>query len=334
MADYPVGASDDGLRYAVNKLVKDPTFIPRKLEEDVTDQYFSKKLLRRGPAIPSGVLAFEEAEGQFADDDPEMLEEYAEIPLTSAKRGKLHFSAGKRYGRGLRISRQTVRRQNYDQLSRDMAKLRNNFTRVDENVAIAALLAAVPSRYVDDVTAGWTTSSGTAHSDAAAGIFGDIAKTVFNIKNADGDTPDGTGTQKLRYKPDTIVMNTMLWTYLMFNPDIRSVLSVGNVANRNPLLTGDAVEAFTSSFGLKPVFSDKMNVDQALILEAGTVGCVSEEDPLHFSPLEFHASTASYDTYGERTWAVAIDNPKAACLIKGVNKGVTTFQNFPDPGNT
>jgi hypothetical protein len=134
--------------------------------------------------------------------------------------------------------------------------------------------------------------------------------------------------QKLRYTPDTIVMNSMLWTYLMFNKDIRDVLAVGNVANRNPLLTGDAVSAFTSSFGLTPVFSDKMPASKALVLEAKTVGLVAEEDPLHFSPVEFHANTASYDTYGERTWAVAIDNPKAGVVITGVHAN-DTFQNFP-----
>lgn len=326
MADYPVGTSDDGLRYAVNRLVKDPAFIPARLEKDVKAEFFSEKLLRRGPNIPGGSIVFEESEGQYADDDPELLEEYADIPLTSAKRGKLHTAYGARYGRGLRISRQTVRRNNYDQLSRDMDKLKNNFARVDENRSLTALLAALPSRAV---TSDWT-SVATATADPADSIFGDIAKSVFNIVNADSDSSNGTGVQKLNFKPDTIVLNPILWTYLMFNKDIISVLNVGNVADRNPLLAGgdDAIKAFTAKFGLAPLFSQYADVDKAIIVQAGTVGFVAEEDPLHFSPLEFHARTASYDTYGERTWAVAIDQPKAGVVLTGVNGGNHTVQNF------
>jgi hypothetical protein len=324
MADYAVGTSDDGLRYAVNRLVKDPAFIPARLEADVTEQYFARKLLRQGPPMPGGSIVFEESEGSFADDDPEILEEYAEIPLTQAKRGKLHTAYGARYGRGLRISRQTVRRNNYDQLSRDMTKLKNNFARVDENRAVTALLAGLGTFTGNN----WTTSTGTGSSDMAESVFSDVAKVVFNIKNADADSSNGTGSAKLRFKPDTIVLNPMLATKLMFNRDIINALSVGAVAGRNPLLTSEAVEAFTNAFGLKPVLTDSLNLDKAIILEAGTVGFVSEEDALHFSPLEYHPSTASYDTYGERTWAVAIDQPKAGIVITGVNGGSATLANF------
>lgn len=324
MADYAVGTSDDGLRYAVNRLVKDPAFIPARLEEGVKEQYFAGKLLRQGPPMPGGSIVFEESEGQFAEDDPEILEEYAEIPLTQAKRGKLHTAYGARYGRGLRISRQTVRRNNYDQLAKDMKKLRNNFARVDENRAVTALLAALGTFTGND----WTSVSASSSTDLAESVFSDVAKVVFNIKNADSDSSNGTGESKLRFNPDTIVMNPMLATKLMFNRDIINALSVGANAGRNPLLTGQAVEAFTAAFNLRPVFTDRLDVDKAMILEAGTVGFVSEEDALHFSPLEFHANTASYDTYGERTWAVAIDQPKAGLVITGVNGGSATLANF------
>lgn len=330
MADYAKGSSDDGLRVTVNDLVKDPLVIPKRAEEDVKDQFWSRRVLRKGGTAESGVIKFMESESPYADDDPEELQEYSEIPLTQAKRGKQHVAFTKRYGRGLRISEQTVRRNNYDQLSMDMAKLKNNFARFDENLMVSALLAGL-STYT--AGAAWTVSTGTGTADLADSIFGDIARASFNIRNADVETTDGTGRQKLRFKPDTLILNTQMAARLLFNRDIVNALSVGNVASRNPLINGDAagssaVAALGQAFGLKVETSDLVSPDKAIICEAGTVGFWADEKPLYFSPLEFKASTRSYYTYGDRSWGVALDQPKAGIVITGVNGGGTTMANF------
>lgn len=330
MADYAKVSSDDGLRVTVNDLVKDPLVIPRRVEEDVKDQFWSRRVLRKGGTAESGVIKFMESESPYADDDPEELQEFSEIPLTSAKRGKVHVAFTKRYGRGLRISEQTVRRNNYDQLSMDMAKLKNNFARFDENLMVSSLLGGLGTF----AGTNWTLSqTSQATTDYQESVFGDLAKVVFNIMNADSDSSNGSGIQKLRFKPDTLILNTQLAAKLLFNVDVRNQLSTGNVANRNPLLNGGALgEAVTQvlgqAFGLKVETSDLVPMDKAIVVEAGTVGFWADEKPLYFSPLEFKAATRSYYTYGDRSWGVAIDQPKAGLVITGVNGGAATLANF------
>src|ERR1044072_7209735 len=197
MADYAKVSSDDGLRVTINELVKDPRVIPKRVEDDVKDQFWSQRVLRKGGTAESGVIKFFQSESPYADDDPEELNEYAEIPLTQSKRGVPYTAFTKRYGRGLRISEQTVRRNDQNELAKDMAKLRNTWARFDENVMVTALLAGLGT-----VSAGaaWTTSTGTGSADLAESVFGDIAKVTFNIGNHDADSSDGSGRQKLRFK--------------------------------------------------------------------------------------------------------------------------------------
>ncbi len=328
MADYAKVSSDDGLRVTVNDLVKDPLVIPKRAEEDVKDQFWSQRVLRRGGTAESGVIKFMESESPYADDDPEELQEFSEIPLTQAKRGQVHVTFTKRYGRGLRISEQTVRRNNYDQLSMDMAKLKNSFARFDENLMVSALTAGLSSYSGHN----WNVTS-TATADLANSVFGDLARASFNITNADVETTDGTGRQKLRFKPDTLILNTQMAARLLLNRDIINQLAVGNVANRNPLLNGgsdgsSAVNALGAAFGLNVETSDLLDPDTAILCEAGTVGFWADEKPLYFSPLEFKAATRSWYTYGDRSWGVALDQPKAGLKITGINGGTHTMANF------
>jgi hypothetical protein len=328
MADYAKVTSDDGLRVTVNDLVKDPLVIPKRAEEDVKDQFWSREVLRRGGTAESGVIKFMESESPYADDDPEELQEFSEIPLTSAKRGQVHVAFTKRYGRGLRISEQTVRRNNYDQLSMDMAKLKNNFARFDENLMVSALLGGLGTYTGHN----WNVTS-AATADLANSIFGDLARASFNITNADVETSNGTGKQKLRFKPNTLIINTQMAARLLLNRDVINQLSVGNVASRNPLINGgadgsSAVNALGAAFGLTVKTSDLVDPDKAILCEAGTVGFWADEKPLYFSPLEFKAATRSYYTYGDRSWGVAIDQPKAGLVITGVNGGNSTMANF------
>src|ERR1044072_1457776 len=260
MADYPRVSSDDGLRVTISELVKDPLVIPAKAYEDVKAQYFAAKLLRSAGTASGGTFTYYENEGAFADDDPKELEEWEEIPLTSAKRGKKHSGYTTRWGRGLRISDQTVSRSNYDQLATDLGKLKNNWARFDENLALTQLMAALPTFTADN----WNVV-GAATTNTTDTVFGNVFQAKFNIENSD-ETSNGAGQQKMRFSPDTLVLNRRMATILLLNRDLLNTVSNGNVADRNTLLRGGAegLNILGAALGVSIVLSDLLDPDKAI----------------------------------------------------------------------
>lgn len=325
MADYAKVSSDDSHRVSIAELVKDPLVVPSRMYEDVNKQNYATKLFRNAGKAESGVFKFTPIEGAYADDDPQALNEWAEIPLTQAGRNKPFVGYTARWGLGLRISEQTVRRNNYDQLAMDMAKVKNSWARFDENKAVTALLAALPTYTGNN----WNVTT-TATADLTDSIFGDVFRAQFNIQNADSDSSDGTGRQKLRFNPDTLVINTKMVTVLLLNRDLLSIVSAGNTADRSLLLKGGQAAAamLGSVLGVNVVTSDLMDPNKAILLESGTVGFIAEEKSLYFSPLEFKAATRGWYTYGDRSYGIAVDNPKAGLVITGINGGSSSVANF------
>jgi hypothetical protein len=115
---------------------------------------------------------------------------------------------------------------------------------------------------------------------------------------------------------------------LLLNPQIAKVLGVGNVANQQPLVSGNATSAFLSAFGLKLVRSWRLDPDKAILLESKTVGGISDERPLGATPLYEHRPTETWRTDVTRMSAVFIDQPKAGLVLTGINKGDHTIANF------
>ncbi|UTN91846.1 major capsid protein [Streptomyces phage Stuff] len=316
---------DDGPRLTVSQLVKSPTLVPKRIIQMTGQGFMVDQLLRQGPPIPGGSLIFSESEPLYADEGPMNVEEFGEIPLTTTSTGEMRVAKSVKKALGFRISQESIDRNNFDKVQQDMVKLKNSFAKTYEDVFLTALLAALPTLASSNTSDGWV---GTAASTAGQGIYADLSHAVYNIRNADADTSNGTGEQKFHFVPDTIVLNDMMATKLLLNPDIAKVLGVGDAATRNPLITGDATEAFLKAFNLKLVRSWRLSPDKAIILQSKVVGGVSDERPLGATPLYEHKPTETWRTDVTRMSAVFIDQPKAGLVLTGINDGSASIANF------
>lgn len=325
MAMRRITSVDDGPRLTVSQLVKSPTLVPKRIIQMTGQGFMVDQLLRSGPPIPGGSLIFSESEPLYADEGPMNVEEFGEIPLTTTSTGEMRVAKSVKKALGFRISQESIDRNNFDKVQQDMVKLKNSFAKTYEDVFLTALLAALPTLASSNTSDGWV---GTAASTAGQGIYADLSHAVYNIRNADADTSNGTGEQKFHFVPDTIVLNDMMATKLLLNPDIAKVLGVGDAATRNPLITGDATEAFLKAFNLRLIRSWRLSPDKAIILQSKVVGGVSDERPLGATPLYEHKPTETWRTDVTRMSAVFIDQPKAGLVLTGINDGSASIANF------
>ncbi|AYD86762.1 major capsid protein [Streptomyces phage Microdon] len=325
MAMRRITSVDDGPRLTVSQLVKSPTLVPKRIIQMAGQGFMVDQLLRQGPPIPGGSLIFSESEPLYADEGPMNVEEFGEIPLTTTSTGEMRVAKSVKKALGFRISQESIDRNNFDKVQQDMVKLKNSFAKTYEDVFLTALLAALPTLASTNTADGWV---GTAASTAGQGIYADLSHAVYNIRNADADTSNGTGEQKFHFVPDTIVLNDMMATKLLLNPDIAKVLGVGDAATRNPLITGDATEAFLKAFNLRLIRSWRLSPDKAIILQSKVIGGVSDERPLGATPLYEHKPTETWRTDVTRMSAVFIDQPKAGLVLTGINDGSASIANF------
>lgn len=320
---YRITASDDGPRLTVNQLVKSPALVPKRIISMMGQGFMVDQLLRQGPPIPGGSLIFSQSEPLYADDGPMNVEEFGEIPLTTTQVGTPKVAKSVKKALGFRISQESIDRNNFDKVQQDMVKVKNSFAKTYEDVFLSALLAALGT-YESSNT--WIN---TAASSAGEGIYADLAKAIYNIQNADADSPDGSGEQKFHFQPNTIVLNDRVASLMLLNADITKVLQVGSVAGQQPLVTGDATELFLKAFNLRLVRSWRLDPDKAIVLESKTVGGISDERALGATPLYEHRPTETWRTDVTRMSAVFIDQPKAGLVITGVNGGSSSIANFP-----
>lgn len=332
---YRITASDDGPRLTVNQLVKSPTLVPKRIVNMVGQGFMVDSLLRQGPPIPGGSLIFSESEPLYADDGPMDVAEFGEIPLTTTQTGAIHVAKSVKKAMGFRISQESIDRNNFDKVSQDMVKLKNSFARTYEDVFLQALLAALHAMATTAghgsgpyVPTGW---NGVDADPAvlAKGIYADLARAIYNIRNADADTANGSGQQKFQFRPNTLVLNDLMATQLLLNPQITKVLQVGNVASQQPLVSGNAIDTVLNAFGLTLVTSWRLSPDKAILLEKNTIGGISDERSLGATPLYEHKPTETWRSDVTRMSAVFIDQPKAGIVITGINGGSNSIANYP-----
>lgn len=329
MALMPIVSSADGPRITVSEMMKSPTAIPKRVLDMTQQEMIVDQLLRKGPDAPGGVVQYHESTPLFSDDSPMSISEMGEFPVTSGQDGAPMVVKTGKYGLSMLVSDEMIRRNRTDIVNTRMTQIKNKFGVFFHDLFLTALLgnANVPTLAA---AAAWNVTAST----AGQGILYDVAHALYNIRNADTDSTNGTGVQKLGFNPDTVVLNDKVATYLLNNPDIMKVLQVGDVANRQPQLQdgGNSLqngapvpEVF---YGMKVVRSWRLNPDKAIFLESGTVGFISDERPLQATAMYRINERETYRSDISRICAVGIDQPKAALILTNVNGGSTSTANF------
>ena len=304
----------DGPRITVNTLVKSPTVVPKRILDMMKQSFLVDVLLRDGGEAPGGAVLYFESTPLFANDNPAILDEFGEIPVTNGSLGTPKVVRVVRRALGLRISKTMVDRNALDAVNVQITQIRNTMVRAWEDAFLSAVIANVSTNVITTDTAWGATGS---H------IRKDVNAAKFVIQNA---AADAAGNQKFGYVADTLVISTETQMDFLNSTEV-STPYVGNLANENLLYTGKLPNQFLA---LDVVVSWRLLAyapSCALVLQRKIIGGISDERPLSATPLYGEGGgpnggpTESWRTDTTRASAIFLDQPRALCIIAGVTGG-------------
>lgn len=306
MATVPAGMySQQGLRVTVNSYIKQPKLVEARLLDIMRMQWIMAELLRDAGDNDSGVVQYNVDGPLFADSDPLMVAEGAEIPLLTGSDGTAKAAFTVKYGAGLQITREARTRNKLDQVDRRMKQIRNSFTRLYERLLFSTMDNA--GIQIMPASADWNISTTNIRADVLK------AMAIVREANQSGATPGPLVDDYLGFEPDAIVMSTRVQEYFFGNDSVIDVYRTGGGLDvKNPLYTGTLEKTF---MGLRVVVSRFLPDDAVWIMERKTVGAWSDEYPFSIEPLYPDKPRQVWRTDATRRTAMFIDQPKAAVKI-------------------
>lgn len=303
MATSTVQYSNQGPRITVNAMIKDPLLVRARMLRMMDQQFIMEALLRNVGSTDSGVIQYEEASPQFLADEPMVVAEAGEIPLGQGAEGLWKAAATVKLARGLMITREQRDRNKYDQVAKNMNRLRNTMIRAWET-RLFNMLNTHPS--VATVATG-----GDPWTGAAPTIRNDIMSAVQAVAEAKSTTTGGANDY-LGFNPDTLVISTRTAYTMLENAAFIDIYKASPLVTRSPIYTGTLEKEV---LGLTVMTSRFLPDDVAYVMEAKTIGGYSDERALTVTPLREQPDNESWRADVIRRTGMFLDEPQAAAKI-------------------
>lgn len=314
-------SQQDGVRITVPMMMKSPTLIPKRVLSMMDNEFLTEAVLRTGSDNVSGAVVFFESTPLYAANDPAILDEFGEIPVTSGSVGTPRVARVVRRALGLRVSKQMIDRNDTDAVNVQVVQIRNTMVRAWEDALFSALVAAQGVQVL---------TTDIAWGAAGSHLRRDVNAAKYLVKNASSDSDTSTGKQKFGYNADTLIISTETEEDFLNSNEV-SQPYVGNIADQNLLYTGKLPNKF---LGLDVLTSWRLATyapSTAVVLQRKVIGGISDERHLQATPMYGEGNgpnggpTESWRSDTTRASAIYVDQPKAACFIVGVNGGTGTF---------
>lgn len=310
MADtVNVGHSYDGSKFTVNDLVKAPARVPNLVRSFVQDNDISPWVLRTGPTAVGGAVVYEENVALYANDDPEVVAEFGEIPMTSSGMTVPATRSTTKRGLGLKISKEMQTRNDMGRTQDELRRVRNKIVRARERAFFASIQAAdvnlIPA---GNATGGWLTGT--------TSVVADLADAMYEITN---QAPQGAEeNEKLGYNPDTLIIHPSYQFSLIDSDEMNQIFQGSPLASEQLRYTGKLPKKFLN---LDILMSWACPITTAIVCQRKAMGFVSTEWPLSGSPMKYDEATQSWTTYFSYRDVMVIDNPKAVTFIQNIDDG-------------
>lgn len=289
-----IAYSTDGPRITVNAIVRDPKLLPSRMLDVLSDKFVAEQLLRDAGDNNSGILEWFESTPLYPENDPEIVDEFGEIPVAHTQIGTPQFAKARKRALAVLISQEMRDFNRIDLVNKQIRQVKNGMLRSVDGALMGAMLTNA-GRNTRVATAAWSLNTSQ--------IRRDVAGAMQQITD-----------QKRDYNPDALVINPSTATTLLTSDEVAKVYT-GNAATDNPLLLGRLPGRF---FGLEVFVTYQIAANRALVLERKTVGGYSDSRPLQATELYRHNPTETWRSDAVRSTAMFIDEPAAMTEITGI----------------
>jgi len=290
-----VFATTDGPTLTVNQMLNDPLFIPALILDDIDQLFVMEKVLRSAGTPTGGSVVYYESTPLFSNSTSEYVEEYADIPLASTALGTPKSLRTRKRGLGIAISQEMRDRNQVDLLNTQVRQVRETLV-LDFDTAFMTALLNNGSVNTFAASTSWATST-------------HIRKDVLAARKLIIDAKRG-------FQPDTLLMNPTDRNNILTSNEITQIY-VGNVADQNPLLTGQANFPFVGVRNVMETYA--VSAGTAVLVQSKRVGGYADERPLQATPVyKWKQEAEVWRSDVIRTTAVFADQPLAATVITGI----------------
>lgn len=305
-----------GPRMTVSMMMKNPAFLPRRVIQMTDNAFITEAVLRQGDQTLSGVVVYYESTPLYSADDPQVMDEFGEIPTTTGSLGLPRVARAVRRALALRVSKTDMDRNSADKVTTQMTQIRNTMVRAWEDALFSALVANANVQ---------TLSTDTAWGNSGSHIRKDVNAAKFVIANA---ASDSAGKQKFGFVADTLIISTLSQFDFLNSSEVQTPY-VGSLATESLLYTGKLPNKFLD---LDVIVSWRLSTyvsSAALVMQRKVVGAISDERSLSGTPMYPLGGGGNggpremFRSDITRSSAIAIDQPLAACFITGVTASET-----------
>jgi hypothetical protein len=309
--------SSQGLQITINSYLKDPLLIPARMLNLAANQWIMESILRKAGTPAGGVVGYQESAPIFADSDPSILAEGAEIPLVTGSDGLPRAVWTTKLGAGIEITRETRTRNKTDVVERRMVQVTNTFVRAWELRMKAALDAAVASTGQVFNAYGTGTSGSNYWDDTTAPIRNQIIQASLLITEAMASTDPQQAQSPLGFIPDTLWMSVGNAARFIGNDQVNKLYLASPITGDAPLFKGTLPNEF---MGLRIMRSRFLTDADIYMTQSKEVGGYADEYPYAITPMyEDKPRDSTWRSDATRRTAIFIDQPKAVLKIKTIH---------------
>jgi hypothetical protein len=318
-----VGHSYDSPQWSVAQMMKRPTLVPGMVVQGVKDNLIADLLLRQGPSAPGGAVQYQEQVTFSSARDAEIIAEFGEIPTTQSDIAMPVVAATQKRGLGLKVSKEMETRNDVGRVAQEVALARDAMIRSWNRVFFLAVYrsSVLTMNASRQATGGWTVDVvPSAGLTPTAGIRKDIANAQYLMANQTIQGQPNFDQTRYGFVPDTMVVHPSLMPILLDSEEVNKVFMNSDSTDISPRFT----MRYPTKFGILDIVQSwEILPNHCLVLKRNTLGFVSDEWPLAGSPMLYTEREQTYNTYFTRRALNAIDTPRSAVLINGIQGTIT-----------
>ena len=237
----------------ISRFLDNPAAIQRRLRDFRDLRFVSDQVLTQRFRSQGGAVLYEQSEPFVTDRTVEAVSAGSEYPYANLPTGTAAIAAIQKWGQKVLLTDEEIARNAYGGAAvlRALGKVVNSIISQVDAISMAAIKAAA----ADTATAGsWDNATAASRKP-----LDDILLAVQRIKD-----------RNLGYRPDTLVVSTKGYTYLMLNDAIAQLRQ--REATENPVYTG-MIEVIA---GLTVLQTPSLTTT-ALVLDSTQLGGMADE---------------------------------------------------------